>query len=159
MTMQQTKAPFYVVAPAGPMSIRLPCLLDALKRENPPAYEQLMIPAAGFPAVPAYAMESLSSPWWETEAAHQLADEIIDRLECDADDVPYRILKRLDDGALAYVPDMELAYQTLTVWDSAEWLPEAKRQGYTELLVNDGHATLTLFTLEDDQWQMHWSIM
>ena len=56
-------------------------LIERVSEEHPEAYQQLMMPGAGFPAVPDYAMEDEDSEWWSSERAHQLRDELAELVE------------------------------------------------------------------------------
>jgi len=59
----------------------LPKFLDALRVLSPEAHQQLTMPAAGHPAVPAHALEDESDPWWGSEeCAWLLNEELFDAL-------------------------------------------------------------------------------
>lgn len=55
----------------------LPKFLDALSVVAPEAYQQLMVPGAGFSAVPAHALEDEDDEWWQSEDCAWLLNEIL----------------------------------------------------------------------------------
>lgn len=58
----------------------IPAFLDVLRIHNPEAYQQIMIPDAGFSALPSYAQEDDSSDWWDSEDAGWLLESLFDAL-------------------------------------------------------------------------------
>ena len=58
----------------------IPAFLDVLRIHNPEAYQQLMIPGAGFAALPSYAQEDEDSDWWYSEDADHLVELLFDSL-------------------------------------------------------------------------------
>lgn len=55
----------------------LPKMLDALKEVAPEAHQQLMVPACGFAAVPAHALEDEDAEWWDSEECSWLLNETL----------------------------------------------------------------------------------
>lgn len=55
----------------------IPAWLDTLRELAPAAYDQLMTPGAGFPAVPSYADEDHDSEWWQSDECSWLLNETL----------------------------------------------------------------------------------
>lgn len=58
----------------------IPAFLSELERLDPAAYQQVMIPGAGFPAVPNHALEDEDADWWQSEDCGFVLDELFDAL-------------------------------------------------------------------------------
>jgi len=58
----------------------IPAFLDVLRIHNPEAYQQIVIPGAGFSSFPSHAREDEGDEWWDSDDAVWLLGELFDSL-------------------------------------------------------------------------------
>lgn len=59
----------------------IPAFLDVLRELNPPTYQQIMIPGAGFSVIPSSVWETKDDPWYDSEEAGWILEDLFDALD------------------------------------------------------------------------------